>query len=379
MKILIDTTPLLKDLSGIGHVTYQYAKELQQIEPKTFFYYAWFYSKHLRERPLGSYEKAVNIVKKYLPRPYLLTHAAKTTIFNFTLIKERPDVFIQPNYISFPTIVDTKTITFIHDLSHIRYKEFHPKDRVEYFEKNLQKSIDNSDKIVTISDFTKKELVDFGLCDEAKIEVIPNGVDTSFKPVAAEEFRNKTKRFDIAYKEYFLFVGTLEPRKNLDTLLKSYLLYLSRTKNPVPLILAGGIGWRSEHFDDLLQTALATGHVKKVGYVSQEELVALYSGAKAFVFPSYYEGFGLPPLEAMACGTPVIASNRSSIPEVVGDAGILVDPDDEEALARHLQRLDTDETLRLILSKKGLKRAKLFSWKDSAKKLYETARDVAKT
>ncbi len=379
MKILIDTTPLLKDLSGVGYVTYQYAKELQRLEPATLFYYAWFYSKTLKERPLGNYEKAIALAKKYLPRPYLLTHSAKTAIFNYTILKEHPDIFIQPNYISFPTLFPLQTITFIHDLSHIRYKEFHPKERVEYFEKNLQKSINRSTKIVTISQFTKQELITLGLCGEEKIEVIPNGVDESFQPMNEKEFLRQTKRFQLPYKDYFLFVGTLEPRKNLQTLLQSYLLYLLKTSNPTPLILAGGIGWRSEHFDELLQKARATGYVQSIGYVSQPELIALYSGAKAFVFPSFYEGFGLPPLEAMACGAPVIASNSSSIPEVVEDAAILVDPHDPNSLAQTLQQIDNDASLRLILSKKGLKRAQKFSWRTSAQRLYRLIKDVAKS
>ncbi|BCD67942.1 glycosyltransferase family 1 protein [Nitratiruptor sp. YY09-18] len=368
-KILIDTTPLLKDLSGIGYVTYQYAKELQKIYPSTLYYYAWFYSKNLRQRPLGNYEKAVGLAKKYLPRPYILTHSAKTAIFNYTLLKEKPDVFIQPNYISFPSFFDVPTITFIHDLSHIRYQEYHPKERVEYFEKYLPKSIEKSTKIVTISEFTKRELIDLGLCDEKNIEVIYNGVDPKFCPTAQAAFTPITQKYDLHYQNYFLFVGTLEPRKNLKNLLAAYLNYLQKTKNPTPLVLAGGVGWRSEHFDELLQKALGSGHVKRLGYVSEKDLIALYGGAKAFVFPSFYEGFGLPPLEAMACATPVIASNTSSIPEVVGDAGLLIDPYDVMQISKALLRIDEDAALRQELASRGLKQAKNFSWKNAAQNL----------
>ena len=365
----MDTTPLLKDLSGVGYVTYQYAKELQKLHQNMLFYYAWFYSSKLRQRPLGEYEKAVNLAKKYLPRPYLVTHSLKTAIFNYTLAKERPDIFIQPNYISFPTPFDIPTITFIHDLSHIRFREYHPKERVEYFERFLPRSIEKSAKIVTISEFTKKELVDLGLCEPQKIEVIHNGVDEKFRPITNEEFIPTAKKYGVKYRGYFLFVGTLEPRKNLKTLLEAYLGYLAKTSHPTPLLLAGGVGWRSEHFDDILQKALNTGYVRCLGYVSEDELIALYGGAKAFVFPSIYEGFGLPPLEAMACGTPVLASNASSIPEVVGDAGMLVDPLDSDQIARALGRLDEDEALRQVLAKKGLARSKKFRWQSAALKL----------
>ena len=370
-KILMDTTPLLKDLSGIGYVTYQYAKELHRLHHDMLFYYAWFYSRKLRQRPLGEYEKAVNLAKKYLPRPYLVTHSLKTAIFNFALAKERPDIFIQPNYISFPTPFDIPTITFVHDLSHIRFKEYHPKERVEYFERFLPRSIQKSTKIVTISEFTKKELMDLELCEPQKIEVIYNGVDEKFRPTSKEKFAPTAKKYGVEYRGYFLFVGTLEPRKNLKTLLEAYLRYLAKTSHPTPLLLAGGGGWRSEQFGDVLQKALGTGYVHRLGYVSEEDLIALYGGAKAFVFPSIYEGFGLPPLEAMACGTPVIASNVSSIPEVVGDAGMLVDPLDSDQIARALGRVDEDEILRLTLAKKGLARSRNFSWSKAAARLDE--------
>ncbi len=378
MKILIDATPLLKDKSGVGYVTYQYAKELAKLDPQTLFYYAWFYSKYLRERPLEGYEKAIKLAKRYLPRPYLLTHGAKSAIFNYTLLKTKPDIFIQPNYISFPSFIHIPTITFIHDLSHIRYKEFHPKERVVYFEKYLQKSIQKSEKIVTISEFTKRELIALDLCAKEKIEVIPNGVDRIFKPTSKEDFLPLAKRFAIEYRRYFLFVGTLEPRKNLKNLLLAYMRYLQKVKNPTPLLLTGGIGWRSEHFDDVFQKALATGYVKKIGYVSQTDLVGLYGGAKAFAFPSFYEGFGLPPLEAMACGTPVITSKSSSLPEVAGDAGILVDPWDTSALCDALIQMDEDEALRHRLTKLGIQRAKHFSWEMSAQKLHNLCKQVTK-
>jgi len=372
LHLLLDATPLLKDLSGVGYVTYQYGKELQRRGARLSYYYAWFYSKELRERPLGGYERAINWAKRYLPRPYLLTHSLKTLIFNYTLLRTKPDAFIQPNYISFESLFDVPTFTFIHDLSHIRYKEFHPKERVDYFEKKLEKSIQESRKIITISNFTKRELVELRLCPEEKIEVIYNGVDPKFRPISQEQFSPLAQRYGVEYRGYFLFVGTLEPRKNLGNLLRAYLDYLSKSSNPKPLLLAGGGGWRGEYFEELLQRALATGWVRRLGYVQEEELIGLYGGARAFLFPSFYEGFGLPPLEAMACGTPVIASNSSSIPEVVGEGGILIDPHEPET--RALLKVDEEAQLRHQLSQRGLIQARKFSWSKSAQQLYELIR-----
>ncbi len=378
MKILIDATPLLKDWSGIGYVTFRYAQELKKLERDTYFYYSWFYSKELKERPLKNYEKIVNLAKRIIPRPYLLTYGVKSFLFNFILLKEKPDVVIQPNYISFNTSIDVPIITFIHDLSHIRYKKYHPKERVDFFEKNLKKSIDRSKKIVTISKFTKKELIELKLCEPDKIEVIPNGVDKKFSPISKKEFEEIKKKYKIDYKNYFLFVGTLEPRKNIQTLLKAYLHYLKLTNNPLPLILIGGRGWKDSYFSSLLDKAIGSGYVRYLGYIKENELIKFYGGARGFIFPSFYEGFGLPPLEAMACGTPVIASNVSSIPEVVEDAGMLISPYEVEGFSYALKKLEEDEEFCLHLSKKGLLQAKKFSWESSAKELFDLALNVAK-
>ncbi|MEA1972570.1 MAG: glycosyltransferase family 1 protein, partial [Candidatus Cloacimonadota bacterium] len=323
LTILIDTIPLLKNLTGIGYVTYIYAKKLRQYNHNFLYYYAWFSSSILKERPLGSYEKAVSIIKKIIPRPYIVTHFLKTVIFNIIIFTKRPDVFFQPNYISFKMLKKVPTVTMVHDLSHIHYAQYHPEDRVSYYNQELKRSLDSSEKVIAISEFTKQDLINLKLCSEDKIEVIYNGVGNNFKPL--EKHKNYIKildSFNLHVKEYFLFVGTMEPRKNLVLLLEAYIDYTKENENPTPLVLAGGVGWRSEVFDDLLQKALSLNSVIRLGYVSNEALEVLYAGAKVFIFPSFYEGFGLPPLEAMASGTAVIASKSSSIPEVVGDAGI---------------------------------------------------------
>lgn len=377
MKILIDTTPLLKSLTGVGYVTYMYAKNLRSYPDEYLYYYAWFYGAKLKDKPLGNFETTVKLVKRYVPRPYILTHFVKTLIFNAILFFKKPDIFFQPNYISFPMLTRVPTITMVHDLSHIHYAQFHPKERVEYFNKKLKRSLDASDLIIAISHYTKKDLIAQGLAPEEKIVVIYNGVAEHFKPL--EQHRDVQKvlrKYGVQPKGFFLFVGTLEPRKNLQLLLKAYLEYHKRSSDPTPLLLAGGIGWRSEYFDELLQEALRLPEVKKLGYVNDEELAILYAGAKVFIFPSLYEGFGLPPLEAMASGTAVIASDASSIPEVVGDAGILIDPYSKEELLEAMMLLDSDDALRQKYERLGIERAKRFSWRESAKKLHAIFEDV---
>ncbi len=377
MKILIDTTPLLKSLTGVGYVTYMYAKQLRRYPDNYLYYYAWFCSDKLKEKPLDHFESAVKLIKRLIPRPYLLAHAIKTLIFNAILFIKKPDLFFQPNYISFPMLKKVPTVTMVHDLSHIHFAQFHPPERVEYFNKELKRSLDASDVIVAISEYTKKDLIKQGLAKEEKIEVVYNGVAEHFKPLAKHtEAKKVLKKYGVLAKEYFLFVGTLEPRKNLQLLLEAYVEYHKHSTDPTPLLLAGGIGWRSEYFDAILQEALRLPEVKRLGYVSDEELAILYAGAKVFIFPSLYEGFGLPPLEAMASGTAVIASNSSSIPEVVGEAGILIDPYNKEELLEAMNRLDSDEALRKEYEKRGIERAKIFSWDKSVAKLHAIFENV---
>jgi alpha-1,3-rhamnosyl/mannosyltransferase len=376
-KLLIDTQPLLKNLTGIGYVTYMYAKELQKASCKSIYYYAWFYSDQLKERPSASYEKTVGFIKKFIPRPYIISHSVKTIIFNFTILFKRPDLFFQPNYISFKIFKKIPVVTMVHDLSHIHYAKYHPQERVDYYNKELKKSLDNSTKIIAISKYTKQDIISLGLATEDKIEVIYNGVSEAFKPLA--EHKNHKAildNFSLTAKKYFLFVGTMEPRKNLVLLLEAYIRYAQRSSDITPLVLAGGMGWKDEVFTELLEKALKLPSVKRVGYVSNEELPVLYAGAKVFIFPSFYEGFGLPPLEAMASATAVIASNSSSIPEVVENAGILIDPKSVDELYEAMIKFDNDEELRKQYEHLGLIQAKKFSWSDSAQKLNKVFLDV---
>jgi glycosyltransferase involved in cell wall biosynthesis len=170
--------------------------------------------------------------------------------------------------------------------------------------------------------------------------------------------------------EYILYTGTLEPRKNIVGILESYSMLLDEFKNEYSLVLAGGKGWLDDEIENKLNE-LKDLNIVRTGYVEDDDLPALYSGATLFIYPSFYEGFGMPPLEAMACGTPVITSNNSSLPEVVGNAGIMVDAKDTRSLTKNIEKVLKSKKLQSEMSKKGLKQAKNFSWEKSAKKLLE--------
>jgi len=272
--------------------------------------------------------------------------------------------FVQPVFLPCPGVVT------IYDLSFIHYPQrLHPWRRL-YLRWGTTYSARRARRVVAISASTKRDIVGLLGVAEGKVDVIPCGVDDDFRPVSgAEQLKELRKRRRLPPR-MLLFVGTIEPRKNLTTLLKSYAL-LREWIQPPHLVIAGAKGWRHEEVFSLTQQLGLLDDVLFPGFIARDELPQWYNAADLFVYPSLYEGFGLPPLEAMACGTPVVTSNTSSLPEVVGDAGLLVEPTDPEEIAQAMQRLLTDSTLRDELTSKGLERAKAFTWQRTARETVE--------
>jgi glycosyltransferase involved in cell wall biosynthesis len=228
--------------------------------------------------------------------------------------------------------------------------------------------------IVTISEFSKKEILGFFKYPADKIKVVYCGIDlNTYRPDISEEKINITcKKLEIP-REYILYLGTLEPRKNIERLIEAYSLFLDKNKNdslPV-LVIAGGKGWIYESIFKKAKELNLDKTIIFTGYIADEDKPALLAGAICFCFPSLYEGFGLPPLEAMACGTPAVVSNAASLPEVIGDAAIFVDPYNIENLADCIEKLVFDEDLRYKLGNLGLERVKRFSWEKLSEELYK--------
>ncbi len=275
------------------------------------------------------------------------------------------DVFHNPDH-TLPILpIKCKKVITVHDLAFIK----HP--NVFSFQKYLYKrfitplSIKNADKIIADSENTKKDILDIFNVEPSKVQVIYLGADQFFKPIQDKILK---KGISIKYgldKPFILSVGTLEPRKNLKRLINSYLALKNDKKIDHELIIVGKKGWL---YKELM---IETEGVRILENVDSEDLPVIYNCADIFVYPSIYEGFGLPVLEAMSCGVPVIASNSSSIPEVLGDSGILVDPYNEEELGHSILKVLSDSSLKSDMSKKGVERAKIFSWEKTA---IETAR-----
>lgn len=278
------------------------------------------------------------------------------------------DVTVFFNYIV-PPGVRGKKIVMVYDMAYKVYPEtVHIKTRKQ-LELHLEKSCKRADLIVTTSEFSRKEILKYLRIDSDKVVVMPCGVDLElYHPdYPQEKIRECREKYQIQ-KEYFLYLGTLEPRKNLINLIKAYEMLKKRENGEIPqLVLAGGKGWYYEGIFKTVEECGLQNDVIFTGYVPEKEVPLLMNGAMAFVFPSLYEGFGMPPLEAMACGTPVIVSNTASLPEVVGDTGILVDEKNIADISRSMETLSHDKILRRTLREKGLLHVKHFTWEMSGK------------
>lgn len=255
------------------------------------------------------------------------------------------------------------SVVTVHDLAFMRWPEQVPRRRQRYLARELRGSLERADRIIAVSAATKTDLVEMCDVDPDRVVITPLGVDARFRPVvdaSLDAFREDQG----IVRRFILSVGTLEPRKNLPALLRAF---ASLTREiPHDLILIGAEGWLTDEIYRSLQTPELAGRVRLTGFVEDEDLPCWYSAADCFAFPSLYEGFGLPVLEAMACGVPVVTSNVSSLPEVAGEAALLVDPSDEAQIAAGIRQVVTEPRIADSLRRRGRERAAGFTWERTA-------------
>lgn len=264
-----------------------------------------------------------------------------------------------PNYF-LPPAVEGGVIT-IHDLSVFRYPETHPPARVRAFEKLFKSSLDRSAHIITDTDTVKHELVETFSIPPETVTAIPLGVDPRFRPAVGSRSESLDS-WDLVPGGYGLCVSTLEPRKKILELLLAWERLPAEIRNRFPLVLAGGSGWENDDLHAEIERGAGDGWLRCLGFVDDKLLPELYTGAALFIYPSIYEGFGLPPIEAMASGVPVIVADRSCLPEVCGDAARYVNPDDREAFASTIEDSLLDSTWRAEAIDRGIERARQFTW-----------------
>jgi len=283
----------------------------------------------------------------------------------------RLDLYHATDFVLPPVLPATRTIVTVHDLSFVFTPETAAPKLRRYLSQVVPRSVQRADHVIADSESTKRDLIRLYGVPDKKVSVVLSGVSDHFKRVTdPHKCADVRQRYNLPHKPYLFCVGTVQPRKNYSRVIRS-LAALRKRGYDVALVIAGGRGWLEDDMYATIQATELQDHVHLIGFADDADLPALYSEAQCTVFPSLYEGFGFPVLESMACGTPVITSNVSSLPEVAGDAALMVNPVDQEALTHAIQRLLDDAELREHMTQRGYAQVRKFTWAASGKSLYE--------
>ncbi len=366
MDIIIDYTPALKQKGGIGRYARGLFGALARLDRKRKYFLlatsdcpkekpAWPENFVARRIPLP--EKAVTILWYRLGLPLPVK-----------LIASDAGIFHSPNY-STPPIIGAKSIITVHDLSFMVLPQYAYPSLRKYLSSAVPKSIKRANHILADSEATKRDLMNLLKVPPEKVSVVYSGVDSRFKPREKSAVKPVLTSLGVDGFPYILSVGTLEPRKNFDGLIKAFNITKMEFDLPHHLVIAGGYGWLYERIVKEYIQSPYREEIHFLGFVPDEKLPALYSGADVFAFPSHYEGFGLPPLEALACGTPVVAARNSSLPEVLDEAAVWVDDTDITSIAEGIYNLISDEELGNTLLKHAKPLLEKFTWENGAKSL----------
>lgn len=376
MRIGIDIRVLTKDgQTGIE----EYAALLlgEMIKQDKTDEFALFFNSFSKKRADFDWMRSSNVSLKefHLPNQFL----NYSFLFNFPKIDKMmggADVFFSPHFLPIGLSKNCKRVVTFHDLSFVWHPEFFSlRKRYWHFLANIKKQAKNADKIIAISNSTKQDLIDFCDIKEDKIKVIYSGVSGQFRPINKNDPKMKTTKEKYNLPENFiLYLGTVEPRKNIAGIIEAFELIKKNKMSScgdLKLVIAGGLGWLYKDILKMAKNSQFKDDIVFAGPVASGDRVYLYNLAEIFVFPSFFEGFGFPPLEAMACGVPVITSNCSSLPEVAGDGALMADPYRPEEIAIAAREIFNDEKLRNLLIQKGFEQSSKFSWEKCARETLE--------
>ena len=374
MKITIDARPAMLQRTGIGHYTYNLVNLLHKIAPEHHYYLCdvfagmGFYNMHRVDNKQSNTDRFLNIFK--IPFPFVTVSRFLMLMGNKLQGKatkiENTDLFFGTNFRA--VFADNvKTVITIHDMAHEYFPEtIKDSATLTYLKDQLPEVARKADRIIAVSETTRDDIIRFLAVDPGKIRVVFNGVESRFRQIADTDLLTRLReRYGLPDK-FMLYVGAIQPRKNISGIVEAYARLCERNVCSHHLVIAGGDCWKSEGLKTQIAALNLQDKVHFLGYVDDSDLPGLYNLADQFVFPSFYEGFGLPVLEAMACGIPVLTSKTSALSEVAGDAAILVDPHSVDEIAYAMERLALDAELRKNCIDKGLQRARLFSWERCA-------------
>ena len=366
MRIAINTRFLIKDrLEGFGHYTHELLSRLTRNHPAdTFDFYfdsdfsqEFVYAENVNARSV--FPPARHPLLFYLWYQYALRNVLRSTT---------PDIFFSPDSFM-PLGLGCPSVITVHDVAHKRYPAGIPFEHRKYYQYFMPKFLKEAAHIITVSEFSKHEILKYYPIREDKISVIYNGIGEGYTPVSADEQLVIRKQYTQGYP-YFLFVGAIHPRKNVARLIEAYSLFRKTYDGLIKLLIVGRKSWKYRDVERAIVASAYRDDILFTGYAPVRTLGKITASAHALSYVSLYEGFGLPVAEAMACGVPVIVSQNSAHAEIAGEAGIQVDPESIENIARAMRQISDDNTLRDTCINAGLKRSGIFSWDRAAEATY---------
>jgi len=391
MKIALDCSLVPGSRGGIGQYSYYLAHALASIDKENS--YSEYILVPAINHILHPGHKRVDlpdtgnfrVVFKTIPvhfqlMRYLWLPAMPGSLREYMLAGLDADLYHSHSY-CVPRFRDKKKrlVVTVYDASVLTHPECHTRTNMDFCLRGIRDAVRYADRIIAISEHTKADLIRYFNAPSELVTVTQLAAGSDYRVVKdAITLRAARQKYDLP-ENYILFVGSLEPRKNVRTLLKAYSMLPDRIKKEFRMVVAGGRGWLNTDIPEVVKELEISDSVKFAGYIDSADIASVYSGAAVFAYPSLYEGFGLPILEAMSCGTPVVTSDTSSMPEVAGEAALLVEPRDAEAISAALARVLEDGELRKEMREKGLKRAACFSWEKCARETLAVYRKVVES
>lgn len=374
MRVGLDGYPLSEARTGVGHYTLELATALARNFPADQF-------ELVSPKPFDA--SVLEQIERALLPNLLLTTAKSSSVrghwwsVGLPLYARRAafDLFHGTNY-ELPLWRRRTTVLTIHDLSVLRFPELHRPRLARRARLRLPMAARSAHAIITPTEAIREEVCQHLKVKPAKVTAIHEAPRAFFQPIAWDDTASVRRRLELE-DNFLLFVGTLEPRKNLLSLLRAFALLLGNSKHRPQLVIAGGEGWLMEQTLAFARSTPIAERLVFAGYLADDELRALYSSCKVFIYPSLYEGFGLPPLEAMACGAPVIAGRVAALQEVLSDSALLIEPLDVDSLSRAIVELLHNERRRSELGAAGQKRAAQFSWDRAARETYDLYQETS--
>jgi alpha-1,3-rhamnosyl/mannosyltransferase len=380
MRVILNGVSALKPKTGVGHTTALLHQTLTAAHTADDF---WLYPGEMlgrlaRRMVARVGRKPAGVSKRIDPnrlksRAIELAKAAYRVHFRMAARWGRFDLYHEPNFV--PIRTHLPTVVTVHDLSVLLHPEWHPADRVRFHERHFRAGVIDADHVIVVSESVRRESIRHLGLSADRVTAVLNGIGAAYRPQPPESVGTIREKLGLPPR-YLLAVGTIEPRKNISTLLRAFCDLPTSVREACPLVLAGGWGWKSEPDRDLFEREARHRGAVHLGYVDDADLPGIYAGGTALLYPSFYEGFGLPPVEMLACGGGVIASTADAVREVVGRHAVLLDPNDLAGWRDAMLRAATEPEFLAESRRGGIAHARRFTWERAAGQTYGVYRRV---